>query len=220
MVSLGKIHSKDDASQFIEALTQRLKLPLPGKAAQLKMASNVRIKDSGYTYDTASAVRSGVLILLYPADNTLKTVFILRQAYDGVHSGQVSFPGGRLEPQDETLIATALRESHEEVRIVPEKVRVLGTLSELYIPPSNFLVLPVLGYSESRPDFIPDKTEVADLIEAGIGFLFDPVFCKETILDIRGYKILAPYFDVHGHVVWGATAMMLSELREVIGGLA
>jgi len=159
---------------------------------------------------------SSVLILIYPDKDILKTVFILRQTYDGVHSGQVSFPGGRKEDSDDSLIDTALRESNEEVNIDPEKVQVLGVLSEMYIPPSNYLVLPVVGYQDSPPDFIPEKSEVAEIIETNLSFLFDQNLVKETLLDVRGYKIQAPYYDVDGHIVWGATAMILSELKEVI----
>jgi 8-oxo-dGTP pyrophosphatase MutT (NUDIX family) len=208
------------AENFADALARRINtFPLPGLNAQLKMASDVRNRDPGYTYDTSSASRSRVLILLYPADQKLKTALILRPTYDGVHSGQVSFPGGRVEPQDDSLIATALRESFEEVGILPDSVRILGTLSELYIPPSNFLVLPILGFTGSRPDFRADPGEVAEIIETDLEFLFDDNYSKETILNLRGYTINAPYFDVGGHIVWGATAMILSELKEVIGSL-
>lgn len=213
---LEKIKNRDDLTHFIDLLENRIKFPLPGINAQLKMASDVRNKNIDFSYDISTATQSSVLILLYPDNITLKTVFILRQTYDGVHSGQVSFPGGRVEEKDDSLVATALRESFEEVHILPEKVRILGPLSELYIPPSNFIVLPILGFYETQPDFIPDKTEVAELIETDISFLFDNKLHKQTILDIRGYKINAPYFDVHSHVVWGATAMILSELKEII----
>ena len=86
----------------------------------------------------------------------------------------------------------------------------------MYIPPSNYLVLPVVGYQNSKPEFIPEKSEVAQIIETDLSFLFDNSKIKETEIDVRGYKIQAPYFDVNGHVVWGATAMILSELKEVI----
>jgi 8-oxo-dGTP pyrophosphatase MutT (NUDIX family) len=205
---------------FIHELTERIKLPLPGKDAQLKMASAIRNKQLNFSYDISTATRSSVLILLYPFAERLYTVFILRPTYDGVHSGQVSFPGGKCEKNDVSLINTALREAEEEVNIKSEKVQVLGTLSELYIPPSNYIVLPVLGFIENRPAFSPEPAEVAEIIETDICFLFDDQKLKSKTLHINGFKIEAPYFDVNGHVIWGATAMILSELKEVILSIA
>ena len=216
MANLINNITKGDFDQFIKNLTVRLKEPLPGKKAHNRMASKVRLDELKFDYDTSNATLSSVLILLFKDADVIKTVFILRQTYDGVHSGQVSFPGGRLEENDESLIETALRESNEEVNIDPEKVHIIGTLTEMYIPPSNYLVLPIVGYQPSRPDFLPEKSEVAEIIEADLAFLFDNKLVKETMLDIRGYKIQAPYFDVDGHIVWGATAMILNELKEVI----
>ncbi len=146
----------------------------------------------------------------------VKTVLILRQTYDGVHSGQVSFPGGRREENDNTIVETAIRESEEEVNIDPDKVNVIGALSDMYIPPSNFMVTPVVGYTTSKPDFKPEESEVERIIETNLDFLFDKTLQKETLLNIRGYQINAPYFDIQGHIVWGATAMILSELKELI----
>jgi 8-oxo-dGTP pyrophosphatase MutT (NUDIX family) len=213
---LRKINTKNELDLFISELSEKINSPLPGKEAQLKMASTIRNRELNFHYDTSTAIKSGVLILLYPNLDKLNTAFILRQTYDGVHSGQVSFPGGRFEKDDVSLIYTALREAEEEVNIKRDKVRVLGSLSELYIPPSNFIVLPVIAFADHRPDFIPDLTEVAEIIEADISFLFDDQLIKTKIIDIEGFKIEAPYFDVQGHVVWGATAMILSELKEVI----
>jgi 8-oxo-dGTP pyrophosphatase MutT (NUDIX family) len=213
---LDEIKGERDFERFVNLFKKRIKSPLPGEKAQLKMASTIRNKELNFKYDTSKAIHSSVLILFFPVGMRIKTVFILRQTYDGVHSGQVSFPGGRLEKNDQSLIHTALREAGEEVNIKTSQVKIIGTLSELYIPPSNFLVLPVVGYTLKRPSFKPDKTEVAEVIEADISFLFDQNLKKEKVLDVRGYKIKAPYFDVNGHTIWGATAMILSELREVI----
>ena len=171
--NIGLFKNKEDFNHFIFSLKNRLKLPLPGEHAQLKMASKVRLDDLKLDYDTSNAIPSGILILLYPADDQIKTILILRQTYDGVHSGQVSFPGGRREKTDNSILETALRESQEEVNVEHEKVKLIGTLSEMYIPPSNFLVTPVVGYSEKRPDFIPDKNEVEKIIETNLHFLFD-----------------------------------------------
>ncbi len=203
-------------TDFVNKLQDALKENLPGNASHLKMSSRLRLKELLKEYDTPSATLSGVLITLYPKNGTTNTVFMLRQSYDGVHSGQVSFPGGRKESGDDTLVSTAIREAHEEMNIEPDQLQVLGTLSELYIPPSNYLVLPVVAYCSEVPDFIAEESEVAEIIESDLNFLFDPQCRKETILNVRGYEIEAPYYDVNGHIVWGATAMILSELHDVI----
>lgn len=202
--------------RFLEKISAALKHELPGRSSHMKMSSRVRLKSISFDSDTSSAIRSSVLILLYPKDGKTHTVFMLRQTYDGVHSGQVSFPGGRAEPGDTSPVETALREAREELNIEPDKVRVLGTLSELFIPPSNFLVLPVLGYMLERPEFVPDPVEVAEVIESNLEFLFDPDLRGETVLNVRGVDIEAPYFRVSEKIIWGATAMILSELGDII----
>jgi 8-oxo-dGTP pyrophosphatase MutT (NUDIX family) len=201
---------------FKDKLRQALMGEKPGSTSHLKMASRIRRSEMKFKYHTDGAVPSSVLILLYPREGQLHTVFILRQTYDGVHSGQVSFPGGRAEPEDRDLIHTALREASEEVAIDPASVEVLGTLSELYIPPSNFLVLPVVGFTAHAPRFVADETEVAEIIQSDISFLNDPARRKETTLEVRGLRIDTPYYDVKGKIIWGATAMILSELSDLI----
>ena len=141
---------------------------------------------------------------------------MLRPEYGGVHSGQVSFPGGRVEKSDTGLVQTALRESNEELGIPQEKVEILGNLTELFIIASNFTVLPVVGSLDFRPEFIPDEREVVEIIETPISNLLDSKVIKERGFEVgAGYSINAPYFDINGHHVWGATAMMLSEFLTV-----
>jgi 8-oxo-dGTP pyrophosphatase MutT (NUDIX family) len=220
MLEMFNNQSKTAFKKFTKALKNRLKDPLPGNDAHMKMASMVRTNELKNIANSSNAILSSVLILLYRDRYTMKTIFILRQSYDGVHSGQVSFPGGRKEETDVSLLDTALREANEEVNVDPSKVEILGTLSEMYIPPSNYLVLPVIGYQDFPPEFIPEKSEVAEIIETDLSFLFDKNLLKETLLDVKGYKIQAPYFDIDGHIVWGATAMILSELKEVIESIS
>jgi len=184
------------------------------------MSSSFRLKELELKNNIDNAVKSAVLIFLYPENGTIRTVFILRTDYNGVHARQVSFPGGRLENSDHDIIETALREANEEVNIDHNKVRILGKLSDLYIPPSNFLVTPIVGCSQNKPDFVPDPSEVDEIIEADLAVIFDKNFLKNKIINVRGYEIEAPYFDINGYVVWGATAMMLSELKDVIESIA
>lgn len=202
--------------ELLNRLKASLMTTLPGAKAHSKMASQVRLNELKFSSDASNAIKSSVLILLYPRQKQLYTTLILRQTYNGVHSGQVSFPGGRFEDTDSSLIQTALREAQEEVNIDPERVNILGSLSELYIPPSNFLVLPVVGTTDVPPDFRADVSEVAEIIESDLSFLFTESLRKKKIIQVRETEIEAPYYDVNGHTVWGATAMILSELKEII----
>jgi 8-oxo-dGTP pyrophosphatase MutT (NUDIX family) len=197
---------------WIERLQAELAQPLPGLSAQMLMApslrrpgeANIPIRDSG------------VLLLLYPVQNIMCTVFMKRPEYGGPHSGQISFPGGKIESGDTTLVETALRESYEEIGVPPGSVRVLGVLTPLHITVSNFKVLPVVGFSAEKPNFTTDSGEVEYLIEARIDMLVDPGIVKKENLILGDQSLEAPYFDIHGQHIWGATAMILSEFLEVV----
>jgi 8-oxo-dGTP pyrophosphatase MutT (NUDIX family) len=127
-----------------------------------------------------------------------------------------AFPVVRWEPEDDTRYDTALRECEEEIGIPQSKVEVIGELSELYIFASHYTVLPVVGYMQGLPEFIPDHIEVDKVIEAPVERLIDKNYHLQKRLQVRHFEIDAPYFDVFGEIVWGATAMMLSELVTVI----
>lgn len=160
----------------------------------------------------AHARRSGVLILLYPWRGQVWLPLILRATYNGVHSGQVGLPGGRQEAGDADLIQTALRETFEEIGVPAERIHVLGQLSTLYIERSNNLVLPVVGWTAARPDFHPDPHEVARLIEAPLADFADPANRRTEVWDLADRRATVPIFGVQNQVIWGATAMILSEL--------
>lgn len=164
------------------------------------------------------AKKGAVLALIYPKGNVPHIILMLRNAYEGAHSNQVSFPGGRLEVSDEGLLHTALREAEEEVGIDPAQVEVLGELSKIYIPPSRFLVSPFIGFSRSRPDFKPDPVEVAEIIETPLESILteDRIKRKPIYVQVVNSELDVKYFDLEGHVVWGATAMILSEIRELL----
>jgi 8-oxo-dGTP pyrophosphatase MutT (NUDIX family) len=198
-------------------LKHRLSLPLPGKDAQLLMAHLER-RINLAKYNVPQDARWGsVLILLYEDNNVIKFPLILRSTYEGVHSGQVGLPGGKFEAADETLVNTALREANEEIGIVKQDVEPIGALTELYIPPSNFLVHPHLAKINYTPQFIPDPHEVVKVIEVSLDDLANELFVKEKEITLsNGLKILTPYFDLYNYTVWGATAMILSELKTVM----
>lgn len=202
---------------FVKALEEKLQAPLPGFKAHKLMMPHLRNPER-YKLQDKSKVRSGgVLILFYPDEGKIMLPLMKRPDYDGVHGGQVSFPGGKKEKGDKNLIETALREANEEVGIDISKVTVIGTLSEFYLSASNFNVLPVVGVVNEKPDFVPEPVEVEQILETELKHLQKSDTLKEAELLIRNtYKLKAPYFDVQGHIVWGATAMMLSELLAVI----
>lgn len=199
---------------FTENLRQRLQNPLPGEAAHQKMASTARyrlgIKPNERTR------RSAVLICFYPYQHSIYVPLILRPQYDGVHAGQMAFPGGRMERIDENLTRTALREAQEEVGIRVSDVKVLGLLTELFIPPSNFYVQPVVGMLPYRPDFYPDPREVEAVIEVELNTLLDETIVGDSQIEVRGVIVDAPFYQIQGYRVWGATAMMISELLMVM----
>ena len=198
---------------WIKELTSRFHQPLPGEKAQLQMAPASR-KVLGIPSD---ALLSSVLILLYPIKNEIFTVVIQRSDYDGAHSGQISLPGGKHEEEDLSFQATALREAYEETGIVPHSVQIIGELSPLYIPPSNFIVYPFVGYSESRPDFKADPIEVSKIIEFRLFALSDNQARIKRKLSMRNnQEIEVPGFLIDGNFVWGATAMIFSELVSII----
>jgi 8-oxo-dGTP pyrophosphatase MutT (NUDIX family) len=203
-------------SHFFQALEHRLGQPLPGPTAHAKMASSTRSTGSYRDSPNEKTRQSAVLLLLYPYQGELFLPLILRPAYDGVHGGQVALPGGGYERYDRTLIRTALREAQEEIGIKASDVHVLGQLTQIYIPPSNFHVQPVVGYLPYRPDFFPDVREVADIIEISLTLLADKGIVGTKEMLVRNVLIQAPYYGVDTHTVWGATAMMLSEFLTVL----
>lgn len=196
---------------FISRLQERLKEPLPGREAQLKMAPSFRPNGM----PSSTSVKAGVLILLYP-NPELHFVLMKRPAYLGVHSAQISLPGGKYEVSDKSLIETAVRETFEEVGVLPETITVLGTLSPLYIPISQTEVYPAVAFMTKKPVFSIDKNEVAYLIETPVSGLLNVQNKKTKPYDSGGFSGIIPYFDIQGHVVWGATAMILNEFAEVV----
>ncbi len=207
-----------DFTTFIEKLKIRLQKPLPGQEAHNVMASETRLKLKMPTPNERTR-ESAVLILFYPSDNQILMPLILRPQYDGVHGGQMAFPGGRAEKEDESLVRTALREAQEEIGVRVTDVQVLGTLTKLYIPPSNFHVQPVVGFMSRKPEFYPDPKEVDKVIEISVEEMKNPAIIGRKVLNVRGIEIDTPFYNILDTTVWGATAMMISELLMVIESL-
>lgn len=205
------------SSKSIESLEKNLRLcfekKLPGVEAHLNIAPKHRQKDIMNAGLRNNGVKSSVLILFYEKEGTFQLVFIRRPYYAGVHSGQISFPGGRWEKTDKSLYHTALREAREEVGIYPEKVKYAGKLSDLYIPPSNFLVSPFVGIYKGICEFEPDPAEVAEIVEIPFSFFLKPESLTHVDITIRGSELIStPAFVYDENIIWGATAMILNEL--------
>lgn len=203
-----------------ELLQLHLQKPLPGLRAHQTVMSYVRNTAQTIRQLSTDYREGAVLILLYPMGSTLRTGLIVRPLYDGVHSGQVAFPGGRREVSDGDLFETAMREAHEEVGVRQSEVKLLGQLSEIYIPPSNFLVQPYVGYAAQRPNYVLDPREVAGILEPRIGDILQADAIRKRRVQLsNGTQITVDCFELEGRVVWGATAMMLAELRAVLESL-
>jgi len=204
---------------FSKKLKYRLSLPLPGIEAQLKMAHLERRLNLSHYKIPEYARMGAVLILLFEEEGAMKTCFIERTQYDGVHSGQIAFPGGKNEP-GETLEQTALREAEEEIGVKQSDVHILGQLTELYIPPSNFLVHPFVGSISYKPSFFLQAAEVAEVVEIKIDDLADVRFRGEKNISLsNGNTVQTPFFGLQGKTVWGATAMIISEFLEVVSSI-
>jgi len=212
-----------DFSAFLDQLQQQLKLPLPGTAAHEDLRA-LAVGNNLPRFDHKVPPRPGsVLILLYNDGGRIKFPLIKRAEYLGAHSGQISLPGGKAEP-GEDVFQTALRECEEEIGVPQTNVTILGTLSEFFVMPSNFMVTPVIAVTE-KTAFHPDPREVVRVLSADIlDILADETIKKKEIQAAGKYTLMAPHFEIEGEVVWGATAMMLNEfryvLRKAMGGLS
>ena len=197
---------------LINRLAASFENPLPGWQAQWELAS----LPGRPRQPPANHRKGGVLSLLYPHEDQLHMVFMKRTDDGKAHGGQISFPGGKQEPEDPSLRATALREAEEELGILPDEVTVLGELTQLYIPVSNFLVKPVVGYAAERPNFRPSPVEVQEILEVPLKTLVNQRPRATTVRVAQGMQFEARAFLSKNQVIWGATAMMLNELLTMI----
>ncbi len=202
-------------NKFFIKVKTRLDHSLPGNSAQLRMSPGIRILPDENGIEKTAAV----LILLFPDKNHIKLAFIKRTHYDGPHSGQISFPGGMKEESDKDFVQTALRETEEETGIHVSEKQLLGRLSELRIPVSNFVVYPFVAYLDYYPDFKPDPVEVDHLIQIPLAHLMKNENIETEFRRYQGKSFPVPYYKFGEYKIWGATAMMLSEFLSIIEGL-
>lgn len=203
---------------FLALVPKLIQVPLPAEAAHHKMAPSERILFlENLDIDALNPKIAAVMMLLYPKNGVTHLALIVRNSYAGVHSAQIAFPGGKYEQTDANYQLTALRETHEEIGIHPDKIEIIRGFTSLYIPPSNFKVYPFLGICKEEIEFILDPIEVAGIIELSLtDFFADELQINAEVNTSYAKTIETPAYKIKNHIVWGATAMMLSELKEVL----
>ncbi len=208
-----------DFDIFEQRISKIKDLPLPGEASHYKMAPEVRIRELlDGKIKKKNPRKAAVLALFYPGvANRTQLLCILRKTYNGVHSNQVGFPGGKVEMEDENLMVTALRETYEEVGVEPKDVEIVREISEIYIPPSNFEVQPYIGLYKKPQPFVLQEDEVERSIEISLmDFLNEHNVVTRKLSTSYATEIDVPAFKLNGYIVWGATAMMLSEIKTLL----
>lgn len=205
-------------STFLKYVPKIAKETLPAAFAHSKMIPPNRFELlNNQDYSTFNPRYASVLMLLYPKNKITHLVLILRNTYPGIHSSQIAFPGGKNEKEDASFAQTALRETHEEIGIPAHKITIIKPFTEVYIPPSNFLVSPFLGFSSDELKFTPNPDEVTKIIEISVTKFLDDSILTNLIMSTNDQKeIEVPAFQLDKHLVWGATAMMMSELKETL----
>jgi len=203
--------------ELSKKLRHRLTLPLPGREAQVRMAHAERREGVMHYTTPADARKGAVLVLFFEEENKIKLPLILRAEYKGVHSGQVALPGGQFDEADVSFENTALREAEEEIGISRNEVTIIGAMTQLFIPPSNFEVHPFVGITNGTPVFNPHIKEVQEIITIDSDLLLDDsIVCEKEITLSSGFKVVTPLFNIMNYSVWGATAMILSELKTLL----
>jgi 8-oxo-dGTP pyrophosphatase MutT (NUDIX family) len=207
-----------DFQEFLEYVPKLMTAELPAEVSHIKMAPLERIESlKNFDRGIKKPKIAAVMMLFYPKNGITHLVLIVRNSYKGVHSAQIAFPGGKYEVQDEIFENTALRETHEEVGIHPNIMEIIKTFTPMYIPPSDFMVHPFLGICKEEIVFVPDPKEVANIIELPLTvFLSDAIITDTNLTTSYVNDISVPAFKIEEHIVWGATAMMLSELKDVL----
>ncbi|MFC0605515.1 NUDIX hydrolase [Winogradskyella pulchriflava] len=204
---------------FLKSVVKIRHLELFGEISHAKMSPPYRLELAERMKEKAKqAKKAGVMALFYPnTEGETYLVLILRKTYKGVHSAQVGFPGGKYEKEDKDLMVTAIRETEEEVGVPKSKLEIIKTMSPLYIPPSNFMVHPYVAISKSVLKFIKQDDEVEAIIEVNIdSFLDDTNSITTRVPTSFGVEVDVPAFHLNGHIVWGATAMMLGEIKDLL----
>ena len=203
---------------FIRIIPKVKETKIDSNLSHLKMAPPFRkhlleLTKTNY-YNSKKA---GVNILFHPNNNKVYFTLILRNKYKGVHSNQIGLPGGRFENEDKDIFQTALRETNEEIGVNSNKITLIKKLNNIYVPPSNYDIFPFMVYTADKVEFIIDKNEVQEVINIEIDQLINSRVVKTKASQISNRQIdaLVPAYKLGGHYVWGATAMILSEVKDI-----
>ncbi len=201
-------------NRFLQSIENELKGELPGNESHVQMMPYLRI-GAAEARETQNPRFCAVMLLLFDKNDELQILLIKRTENGGTHSGQIAFPGGKMDPADESLLHTALRETHEEIGIPHSHIQLLGQLSEVYIPPSNFLAQPYVGYLPKYPELTLQTNEVQYVIHFPLRSLLDEKFQHTKPIFLPNYKLTldVPCFELEQHTIWGATALMLNEFK-------
>ncbi|WP_372794904.1 CoA pyrophosphatase [Lutibacter sp.] len=204
-------------NHFINNISKLKENPIGGLEAQFKLAPKLRLRYSNEKIEALNPKKAAVVALFYPNNNgEVCFLLTLRADYDGTHAAQISFPGGKFENNDNSLKNTALRETFEEVGIPINAISIFKQMTDVFIPPSNFLVTPFLGFLNHVPTFTKNH-EVEELISVSLKDLLDESSISTTILSTSYAKNMkVPCFMLNNYAVWGATAMMLNEIKELL----
>ena len=205
-----------DNRETLERVEAGLRAPLPGIPAQLLMAPDPRPGHKAYFEVEGTCLKAGVLVLLYESGAELRLLLTRRTERVLHHPGQISFPGGEQHP-GESLEATALRETAEELGLDLGPVRVLGRLTPLYLASSNYCIYPTVAFLPGALTFKPQADEVAELIELPLLHLAEPANRRRETWALGGRTAVVPFYEYRGHKVWGATAMVLAEFLALLG---
>lgn len=202
---------------FFAHLKRSFSGPLPGEPAQNLMTSRARVSTEDYLLQNPDHRISAVLLPLYPMNGEIFTTIIRRPVNSGMHSGQLALPGGKAEETDESLQHTALREMEEELGVRLTEHQIVGRLTSVYIPPSKFLVHPFVAWMEEKPVWVPEENEVHEVLDIPLSMLYSKSAKDYRRIQVgKSLFIDAPCYSFKGETLWGATAMMFSELEVLL----
>jgi 8-oxo-dGTP pyrophosphatase MutT (NUDIX family) len=207
-----------DFQYFLNYVPKFVEVVLPADESHYKMAPQERIDTlNDLENKNKNPKTAAVMMLFYPKKGRTHLVLIVRNSYKGIHSAQIAFPGGKYEIEDLNYENTALRETYEEIGVSPDFMEIVKSFTHIYIPPSNFMVYPFMGICQEEIIFTPDSNEVAKIIELPMSVLLDDTLIVNVKISTSyGINCVVPAFKIEEHIVWGATAMMLSELKDVL----